>query len=181
VVILAAVGGFVVASLAVTLAIWLVARLGGTRPTICIIFGEGVPFDTFRNRLHSRERRIRVCVENRSRSQKLTNCFLELTSISGALAPRCPIKIKSDFTLNPHSEVYVAIASFKETGSKPAVSDLIRLYFPINELSDGRSYLEDASPHELCFTASAAESAPHIKNAILWIDGGVLKLEETRE
>ena len=79
--------------------------------------------------------------------------------------------------MNPGGYDYVAIASFDETSSGPSVSGVIELHFPINPLSDGRSYLEDSEPHVLTLVARAAESPPHLLVCRLELDeSGKLRL-----
>jgi hypothetical protein len=153
-----------------------------SEPTgIRIVCGTGEPFDKTHTRLHMRDHCIRVLVENPSPSRSLTNCKLELTRISGALAQRCPVQIKPGFILNPGGKEYIEIASYEESrDSHPRPNDpgMVELHFGINPLrSSGRSYLENNDPHDLVLTASAAESPPHVQNCRLWIKGGILTLE----
>lgn len=147
---------------------------------IRLVFGTGEPFDQFRDRIHLRDHTIRVRVENASSSKALTNCELLLSAITGTLAQRCPVKIKENFSLNPGGFEYVPIASFSEAKSHAPVISYggPELHFQINPLSDGKSYMEDSTPHDLTLVATAAESRSHTRRCKIWVEGNrLLKLD----
>jgi hypothetical protein len=146
---------------------------------IQIRIGTGAPFEHIRNRIHIRERTIRVGLENGSKSDRITNCDLILDKISGRLENRCPIKIVSGMAINPGAIEYIDFAWHEEAirGPRPSDPGTIRVTFPINKLSDGYSYLDD-QPYDLVLKATCAEAAPHTLRCRLWLDDdGVLKLE----
>jgi hypothetical protein len=187
VVALAAIGGFVVGFFVVGFAIWAVRKHGGLdlgRRRIRLIFGVGDPFDQYRSRIHFREHRIRICLENRSSNRHLSNCEVTLEKITGRLSHRCPVSIKSGFTLNPGARTFIDFAQLDEANEgRPSLSEGaggkqqgIVAFFPINPLSDGTSYLDD-QPYDLLLKATAAESAPHLVESRLWIEGRAMKLE----
>jgi hypothetical protein len=150
---------------------------------ISLLFGVGAPFDQYRSRIHFREHLIRIGIENRSFSQQLTNCEVTVEQISGRLSPRCPVKVKSGFTLNPGAKDFIPFVQWDEVIRGPSLHESstgkdqgIEAFFPINPLSDGISYLDD-QPYEILLRATAAESPPDLVKCRLWIENGALKLQ----
>lgn len=144
---------------------------------IKIVIASGAPFDFFRQHLYTKNHLVRLGVHNSS-SRQLTNCELLLTKISGQLAQRCPVTIRSGFSLNPGATEYIDFVDFDETTSGPPanVPPGIVAHFPINQLSDGRSFLDD-QPYDLTLQATAAESSPDVAVCTLAIVSGVLTLK----
>jgi len=163
--------------------VWLIGviarflNLGGLR----IEMGEGLPFDTFKKRLHTADHLKRVAVRNTMRRTAATNCELILEDISGPLASRCPVKIKMNFSINAGGRELIPLAEFDERLDKtrPALSKpgLILVHFPINPLSDGKSYL-DAGSYELSLLATSANTALTRVKCRLWLEDGFLKLHK---
>jgi hypothetical protein len=150
-----------------------------TVANIRVILGTGAPFDILKNRLHTRNRLIRIGVQNLSTTQRLTNCEVILNSITGRLANKCPVKVEAGFSLNPGAIRYIDFVDFDETISGPPISNppTIRAHFPINPLSNGESYLDD-QPYDLVLKATAAETPSFTERYRLWIDQvGSLRLE----
>jgi hypothetical protein len=130
--------------------------------------------------LHHRDHLIKIGVVNEFQDKSLTNCEVILRNISGSLSDKCPVLIKSGFTLNPGATIYVNFVELREPVSGPPFSAPgagIRAYFPINPLlSDKSSWLDDP-PYTLTLMATAAESPPHRIECRLLLDDRVLKLE----
>jgi class 3 adenylate cyclase len=150
---------------------------------IRLVLGVGAPFDRYKSRLHFKEHRILIGVENVSLVRQLTNCDVSVEQISGRLSHRCPVKIKSEFVLNPGAKEYIPFVEWDEVLRGPSLHESsaggnpgIEAYFPINPLSNGVSYLDD-EPYDLVLRATAAESPPHEVRCRLWIENGVLRLE----
>ena len=139
-----------------------------------IVLGSGSPFDHYRSHIHYKTHRIRVCVRNSSQTTSLTNCQLTLENISGRLANRCPVPIKTGFNLNPGQVEYVDFVELDEPSSTPSMG--IVAHFPINKLSNGKSYLDDG-PYDLTLKATAAESSPDVVHCRLRVEDGMLRLE----
>jgi hypothetical protein len=149
---------------------------------ISLILGAGAPFDQYKSRIHFREHVIRIGVENPSNKQPLTNCEVWVDQISGRLSHRCPVKVKSGFSLNPGAIEYIDFVQLDEAIKGPPLSEGphgkeqgIIAFFPINLLSNGQSYLDD-QPYTITLKATAAESAPYRIDCDLWIESGALKL-----
>jgi hypothetical protein len=143
---------------------------------IRIELGEGMPFDKFKESLHTQNHLISVGVAAR---KTVTNCKLTLENITGPFTTRCPITIRSNFTINAGDTEYIPFAEFTERldRSRPAPSKpgLIRVDFPVNPLSDGKSYL-DAGWYDLALLATAAETAPTRMKCRLAVNDGFLSL-----
>jgi len=145
-----------------------------------IILGSGPPFDHYRSHRHFRTHLIRVGVVSKRR---LTNCELRVEKISGRLSQRCPVRVGAVFDLNPGTPNYIEFAAYDEAMKGPPIREsgskrhTIEAKFPINQLSNSVSYLDDDDPYTLTLLASGAESAPCVIECRLWIDGDALKLE----
>lgn len=191
---LAAFGGLVATAVILTggmwFGLWVADRIRAARrrgikvadppePTIQIVLGSEPPYQVVRPQLHGQRRTINIGVRNSSATSQLTNCALILESITGMLSDRCPVEVMSAKTINPDRPEYVPFVTFNEstTGPKPTDYRGIVAHFPINPLSGGQSYL-DHQPYDLTLVATAAQSAPFTKKCRLWVDDGILKLEE---
>jgi hypothetical protein len=108
-------------------------RLRAFLEAIKIGVGEGPPFDTFTQSLHTRNHLIKIAVTTRKTA---TSCRVILEHITGPLSSRCPVIIRANFTINAGDTEYVPIAEFTERldTSRPAPSTpgLIQVHFPIN-------------------------------------------------
>ncbi|MBL6749384.1 MAG: hypothetical protein ISP90_02635 [Nevskia sp.] len=145
-----------------------------------ILIGSGTPFDVYRKNLHATTHTIRIGIKNNSDDKALTNCHLTVESISGKLASKCPVTIKSGFALNPGATEYFDFIEFDEVETgKPALShaNAILAYFPINKLSNGKSYL-DEQPYSVTLKLTAAECAPCVSDYRIWIQNGLMCLDE---
>jgi hypothetical protein len=143
---------------------------------IRIIVGTGTPFDKFKESIYTRNHLIQIAVTARRTS---TNCRVILEHITGSLSSHCPVIIRANFTINAGDTEYVPIAEFAErlNTSRPAPSDpgLIQVHFPINPLSDGKSYM-DVGAYELSVLATSAETAATRIRCRLAVDDGLLTL-----
>src|SRR5271166_5609374 len=147
---------------------------------IRVVIGSDAPFHNYKTKLYKRYHLIRIGIKNDSQDVALTNCEVELHTISGMFSQRCPIS-KSGFTLNPGAILYVDFVGLEESGSDAAYDAMdrkygIRTYFPINPLpSDGSSWLDD-QPYNISLLATAAESRPHRLDCRLFVEDGILML-----
>ncbi len=183
---LTVVGAFVVAATVLT-ALYIVITWLGSRTVwkssprgIRVVIGSDAPFHNYKTKLYKRYHLIRIGIKNDSQDVALTNCEVELHTISGMFSQRCPIS-KSGFTLNPGAILYVDFVGLEESGSDAAYDAMdrkygIRTYFPINPLpSDGSSWLDD-QPYNISLLATAAESRPHRLDCRLFVEDGILML-----
>ena len=163
---------------------WLIPRRRkSVHLGIHIILGQDAPFHTYRPHIHQRDHLIKIGVVNDFQDKPLTNCEIALQSITGLLSDRCPVPIKSGFTLNPGATTYIKLVELREPRSGPPVSAPgagIRAYFPINPLPSDKSSWLDEPPYTLTLMATAAESPPHRIECRLLLDDRVLKLEGSR-
>ena len=147
---------------------------------IRIVLGKDAPYETYRQHLYHQTHLIKIRVVNKFARKKLTNCEIVLDQITGALSSRCPVPIKTGFTLNPGGSTYIEFVELREPRSGPPFSAPgagIKAYFPINPLpSDKSSWLDDP-PYTLTLIATAAESAMHRLQCRPLLDDGKVKLE----
>jgi hypothetical protein len=146
-----------------------------------IEIGDGAPFNTYVERLHTKTHLLRIGVVNGIQGKAVTNCQLRLERITGPSSDRCPVTIKQNFIINGGATEYIPLAEFDEriNKSRPAPSKpgLIRLYFPLTRpLSNGISYL-DAGSYELTLLATSAETPPARQRCRLVLGDGFLSLQ----
>jgi hypothetical protein len=156
-----------------------IAKISSDALTIEI--GDGAPFNTYVERLHTKTHLIRIGVVNGIQDKAVTNCQLRLEHITGPSSDRCPVIIKQNFTINGGATEYIPLVEFVERIDKatPAPSRLgrIRLHFPLTRpLSNGISYL-DAGSYELTLMATSAETPPARQKCRLMLADGFLNLQ----
>jgi hypothetical protein len=149
-----------------------------------IEIGDGAPFNTYVERLHTKTHLVRIAVVNGIQGKAVTNCQLRLEQITGPSSDRCPVAIKQNFIINGGATEYIPLAEFDERidKSRPAPSKpgLIRLYFPLTRpLSKGISYLDagSAGSYELTLLATSAETPPARQRCRLVLGDGFLSLQ----
>jgi hypothetical protein len=144
-------------------------------PDIDIILGSGAPFDFYRSHINFRTHLIRVAVVA---TRRLTNCDLWVEKISGRLAQLVPVKVGETFDLNPGVTKYIDFVAYDEAISGPFLSakHTIEAKFPINQLSNGVSYLDD-QPYRITLCASAAETDPARVDCRLWVQDDKLMID----
>jgi hypothetical protein len=146
-----------------------------------IEIGDGAPFNTYVNRLHTKTHLIRIGVVNGIQGKAVTNCQLRLEQITGPSSDRCPVTIKQNFIINGGASEYIPFVEFDERINKaapaPSKPGLIRLHFPLTRpLSNGISYL-DAGSYELTLLATSAETPPARQTCRLVLEDGSLSLQ----
>ena len=151
------------------------------RPKIRVILGDDGPFHVYRNKLHRLDHLIKIAIENASSTKSLSNCNVNLLKLSGAFSAKCPVSIKTGFQLNPGETTYLDFAELEESGQDVAYDSSgrrygIRVYFPVNPLSDKSNWL-DHEPYTLTIQATSAESPPFTLNCRLFVEGQKLRLE----
>jgi hypothetical protein len=150
---------------------------------LAIGIGDGPPFDSYKDRIHLRNHLVSVGITNRMVRQPATNCELILERITGPLSACCPVKIKTNFVLNAGATEYIPLAEFDEridrTRPAPSKPGLIMVHFPINQLSDRRSYL-DAGSYELTLLATSADTPATRVTCRLILEDGFLSLQLTQ-
>jgi hypothetical protein len=145
---------------------------------LCIVTGNGEPFDHVEVNQHGVHHTIAVGIRNVG-SRKITNCKFYRTYV-GFTGDSQKTFLEGPFSLDPNETRYLSIAMFNETKDLPHANHLIGLSLPPGAFGAGIMVprLPPDRRHVLSFVAESVDAGNAVLHCeVLVSDAGKLRLE----